>query len=109
MLETLELAGEADALRRDGLDARSGSRVLIELHTQAGEDTPPVRAVLDQQDDERIIDLAAGRSVGPHHEGQLRRAVAAHLAIDRHLAAELRMRRDPADDPDRIPLRVREA
>src|SRR2546428_4479191 len=109
MLETLKLAGEADALGRDGLDARSRSRLLVERHPQAGEDAPPIRAVLDQKDDEGILDLAARRSVGPHDEGQLRRSFATYLAIDRDLAAEVRVRRDRFDDAHRLRLRVRDA
>src|SRR5438309_2975872 len=109
MLETLKLAGEADALGRDGLDARSGSRVLIERHAQAGEDAPPVRTLLDQKDDETVLDLAARGPVDPDDQGQLRRSFAAYLAIDRDLAAELRVRCDRADDPDGIRLRICDA
>ena len=42
-------------------------------------------------------------------QGQLRRSFAAYLAVDRDLAAELRVRCDRADDPDGIRLRICDA
>src|SRR6185503_13997556 len=106
---TLKLAGKADALHGDGLDARAGPRALFERHAESREDAPPILAPFDQQDDERVLDLAPSGAVDPHHERELCRSLAADLAIEGCLAAELRVRCDRRDDAKGVRVRVRDA
>src|SRR5687768_15084150 len=91
---TLKLAGEAHALRGDGLDPRLRLAVLSERDAQSRQNTPPLLAPLDLHDDEGVLDLAPGPTRGPHDERELRGPLSSYLAVERRLAAELGVRCD---------------
>lgn len=58
MRETLKLPGEADALHGDGLDAGARTRDFFERYAESGEDAPALLSLLNEQDEERVLDLA---------------------------------------------------